>query len=30
MKEGELGKIYSDGETIFREGEIGEVMYVIQ
>ncbi len=30
MKEGELGKIYSDGEVIFREGETGNVMYVIQ
>ena len=30
MKEGELGKIYSDGDIIFREGDIGEVMYVIQ
>ncbi len=30
MKEGELGKIYSDGEVIFQEGETGNVMYVIQ
>jgi CRP-like cAMP-binding protein len=30
MTEGELGKVYSDGEVIFREGDIGEVMYVIQ
>lgn len=30
MKEGELGKIYSDGEIICREGETGNVMYVIQ
>jgi CRP-like cAMP-binding protein len=30
MKEGELGKIYNDGEVIFREGETAEVMYVIQ
>jgi CRP-like cAMP-binding protein len=30
MKEGELGKIYHDGEVILREGEKGEVMYVIQ
>ncbi|HWR57530.1 MAG TPA: cyclic nucleotide-binding domain-containing protein [Thermodesulfovibrionales bacterium] len=30
MKEGELGKIYSDGEVIFKEGETGNVMYVIQ
>jgi putative methionine-R-sulfoxide reductase with GAF domain len=27
---GELGKIYSDGEVIFKEGDQGEVMYVIQ
>lgn len=30
MKEGELGKIYSDGEIICREGDTGNVMYVIQ
>jgi CRP-like cAMP-binding protein len=30
MKEGELGSVYHDGEVIFREGEKGEVMYVIQ
>lgn len=30
MKEGELGKGYSDDEVIFREGEKGERMYVIQ
>ena len=30
MKEGELGKMYSDGEIIFKEGERGDVMYVIQ
>ena len=30
MKEGELGKVYHDGEVIFKEGEKGEVMYVIQ
>lgn len=30
MKNGELGKIYSDGEVIFKEGEKGEMMYVIQ
>lgn len=27
---GELGKIYSDGEVIFKEGETGNVMFVIQ
>lgn len=30
MKNDELGKTYSDGEIICREGEIGEVMYIIQ
>lgn len=30
MKEGELGRVYHDGEAIFKEGEKGEVMYVIQ
>jgi CRP-like cAMP-binding protein len=30
MKEGELGKIYTDGEIIFREGSTGDAMYVIQ
>ncbi len=30
MKEGELGRVYSDGETICKEGEKGEGMYVIQ
>jgi CRP-like cAMP-binding protein len=30
MKEGELGRTYRDGEMIFREGEKGESMYVIQ
>ena len=30
MKEGELGRVYRDGEAIFKEGDKGEVMYVIQ
>jgi len=30
MREGELGRLYSDGEIIFKEGEKGDVMYVIQ
>lgn len=30
MNEGEIGKIYSDGEIIFKEGDIGDVMYVVQ
>jgi CRP-like cAMP-binding protein len=30
MKEGELGRLYSNGEIIFEEGDKGDVMYVIQ
>ncbi len=30
MKEGELGKVFHDGEIIFKEGDSAEVMYVIQ
>lgn len=30
MKEGELGRIFPDGEIIFREGDEGDRMYVIQ
>jgi len=30
MKDSELGKAFSDGDVIFREGEKGEMMYVIQ
>ena len=30
MKEGEIGKVFHDGEIIFREGDTGDVMYVIQ
>jgi CRP-like cAMP-binding protein len=30
MEDGELGKVYSDGEIIFDEGDKGDVMYVIQ
>jgi len=30
MKDGELGKVYANGEVIFNEGERGEVMFVIQ
>jgi len=30
MTVGELGKIYQDGETIIRQGEVGDCMYVIQ
>jgi CRP-like cAMP-binding protein len=30
MRKGELGKLYSDGEVLCREGEEGSAMYVIQ
>ncbi len=30
MREGELGRVYTNGEAICKEGETGEVMYVIQ
>ncbi|UCG78856.1 MAG: cyclic nucleotide-binding domain-containing protein [Nitrospirota bacterium] len=30
MNDGELGKVYKDGEPICNEGDIGEVMYVVQ
>ncbi len=30
MERGELGKVYSDNDIIFREGETGDVLYVIQ
>ena len=30
MKQGELGKVYKDGEIIIKEGEVGNCMYVIQ
>ena len=30
MKNGELGRVYSDGEIIFKEGEEGDRMYVVQ
>jgi len=30
MKQGELGRTYRAGETIARQGEIGDCMYVIQ
>jgi transcriptional regulator with GAF, ATPase, and Fis domain len=30
MKEGELGKHYADGDVVFREGDVGDIMYVIQ
>lgn len=30
MSSGEVGKVYSDGEIIFKEGEQGNCIYVIQ
>ncbi len=30
MRDGELGRVYKDGELICAEGEKGDVMYVIQ
>jgi CRP-like cAMP-binding protein len=30
MKDGELGRIYTNSEAVFKEGDKGEVMYVIQ
>jgi CRP/FNR family transcriptional regulator, cyclic AMP receptor protein len=30
MKDKSLGKVYPDGETIIRQGEVGNCMYVIQ
>jgi flavin-dependent dehydrogenase len=30
MNIGALGKVYQDGETIIRKGEIGDCMYVVQ
>ncbi len=30
MVDGELGRVYSDGEVIFKEGDRGEEMFVIQ
>ena len=30
MKDGELGKLYADSEVVFKEGDKGESMYVIQ
>jgi len=30
MKDHKLGKLFAAGEVIFREGEVGECMYVIQ
>lgn len=30
MDTGALGKVFEDGETIIRQGEVGDCMYVIQ
>ena len=29
MKEGELGRVYSNGEIIFEEGQAGDSLYVV-
>ena len=29
-RRGELGKVFSDGEAIIRQGEVGNEMYVVQ
>jgi CRP/FNR family cyclic AMP-dependent transcriptional regulator len=30
MSQGELGRLYRDGEVVVRQGEVGDAMYVIQ
>lgn len=30
MTDGELGRVYANGETICKEGDKGDVMYVVQ
>jgi CRP-like cAMP-binding protein len=30
VQTGELGKVYQDGETIIRQGDVGDTMYVVQ
>lgn len=30
MTTGELGKIYHDGEIVFRQGDVGDCLYVVQ
>jgi CRP-like cAMP-binding protein len=30
MNDSELGRLYSDGEIIFKEGDVGDALYVIQ
>lgn len=30
MESGSLGKVYENGESILRQGEVGDCMYVIQ
>ena len=30
IEEGELGRVYKDGERIITQGELGDTMYVIQ
>jgi len=30
MRDSELGRLYSDGEIIFKEGDVGDALYMIQ
>lgn len=30
MTSGELGKVYHDGEIVFRQGDVGDCLYVVQ
>jgi Cyclic nucleotide-binding domain len=30
MNTGTLGRVYEDGEILFRQGDVGDVMYVVQ
>lgn len=30
MQPGALGKVYQDGETVIRQGQVGEYLYIIQ
>lgn len=30
MTSGELGRIYHDGEIVFRQGDVGDCLYVVQ
>jgi len=30
MRKNQLGRLYKDGETVIRQGEVGDCLYVIQ